>query len=58
MYIVDKKIYCKERDDFKVIESSLFDTLDSARLACLILNAFNYDNDVIYEVVRPIEDNL
>lgn len=51
MYKVDKKIYSKDIDDFKVIESSLFDTLDSARLACLMLNAFNYDIDVIYEVV-------
>lgn len=55
MYIVDKKIYLKERDDFEVMDSSVFDTLDSAKIACLILNAFNYNNDVIYEV-RLLED--
>lgn len=57
MYIVDKKIYLKERDDFEVTDSSVFDTLDNAKLACLILNAFNYNNDVIYEV-RPVWDKI
>lgn len=57
MYIVDKKIYLQDSDDFEVTDSSVFDTLDSAKLACLILNAFNYNTDVIYEV-RPLEDNL
>lgn len=57
MYIVDKKIYLKERDDFEVTDSSVFDTLDNAKLACLILNTFNYNNDVIYEV-RPLEDKI
>lgn len=56
MYIVDKKFYVEEDGDFKVLDS-MFDTLDSAKIACLILNAFNYDVTVIYEV-RPNEECL
>lgn len=31
MYIVDKKMYVKEKDDFVILDSSVFDTLDSAK---------------------------
>lgn len=57
MYIVDKQMYIKEKDDFVILDSSIFDTLDSAKIACLILNAFNYDVNVLY-VVRQEEDKL
>lgn len=57
MYIVEKKMYVHERDEFVTLDIAFFDTSDSAKIACLILNAFNYDTDVIYEV-RLMEDNL
>ena len=41
MYIVDKQMYVKEKDDFVILDSSVFDTLDSAKIACLVLNAIS-----------------